>query len=63
MAGPSVWNQALRFSLGNWRISILLLVPGAVLLEIFHAHPVAIFGVARWRSFPWRAFWALPPRN
>lgn len=42
----SVWRQAVRFSLGNWRISILLLLPGAVALEAFHAHPLTIFGAA-----------------
>ena len=46
MADKSLWSEAFRFSLGNWRISILLLIPGAVALEVFHAHPVAIFAVA-----------------
>ena len=46
MAEKSLWGEAFRSSLGNWRISILLLIPGAVALEVFHAHPVAIFAVA-----------------
>ena len=46
MPGQSAGAQALRLSIGNWRISILLLVPGAVVLETLHSHPVAIFGVA-----------------
>jgi Ca2+:H+ antiporter len=52
MADRSSWSEALRFSLGNWRISILILVPAAAVLEIFHAHPVAIFAVAALALIP-----------
>jgi len=52
MTTPSLWSQALRFSLGNWRISLLLLVPGAVLLELLHAPPVAVFGAAALALIP-----------
>ena len=52
MTTPSLWSQALRFSLGNWRISLLLLVPGAVLLEALHAPPVAVFGAAALALIP-----------
>ncbi len=46
MPNSSPWRDAIRFSVGNWRVSILLLVPAALALEILHAHPVAIFAVA-----------------
>ena len=46
MTNTSPWREAFRFSVGNWRIVILLLVPGAVVLEILHGHPLAIFAVA-----------------
>jgi Ca2+:H+ antiporter len=46
MPAQSAWGQAFKWSLGNWRITILLFVPAAVLLEMLHQHPVAIFGVA-----------------
>lgn len=52
MPDRSTWSEAFRFSLGNWRIVILLLVPGAVVLEILHAHPLAIFGVAALALIP-----------
>jgi len=47
-----MWRQAAWFSLGNWRISILALVPAAVLLEMLHQHPVAIFGAAALALIP-----------
>jgi Ca2+:H+ antiporter len=37
---------ALKFSLGNWRMAIVLLVPATLLLEVFHAAPILIFGSA-----------------
>lgn len=46
MADGAGWSQALRWSLNGWRISILVLVPAAVVLEMTHQHPVAIFGAA-----------------
>jgi Ca2+:H+ antiporter len=46
MADKAIWREALGFSLGNWRISILALLPATVLLEVFHAAPIMIFGVA-----------------
>lgn len=52
MPGRPVWSEALRFSLGGWRIAILLLVPGVVVLEIFHLHPVVIFVAASLAIIP-----------
>jgi Ca2+:H+ antiporter len=46
MPPQSIWREALKFSLGNWRISILALVPAAILLEAFHASPVLIFAAS-----------------
>ncbi len=46
MSSRPIWREALGFSLGNWRISIVFLVPAAVALDVFHAHPVAIFTAA-----------------
>jgi Ca2+:H+ antiporter len=46
MPAQPAWGQAFKWSLGNWRISILLLVPAAVVLKMLHHHPVAIFGAA-----------------
>ncbi len=46
MADRSLWGEAFRFSLGGWRICILLLVPGAVILKVLHSHPIAVFGAA-----------------
>ncbi len=43
MPSRPICREALGLSLGNWLISIVLLVPGAVLLKVFHAHPVAVF--------------------
>jgi len=46
MAGQAAWSQALRWSLGGWRISILIVLPAAVGLEMLHQHALAIFGMA-----------------
>lgn len=46
MSAQSAWGRAFRWSLGNWRISILLFVPAAVLLDMIHQHPVAILAVS-----------------
>ncbi len=40
------WSQVLRWALGGWRASILLLLPGAALHEFLHQHPGLIFAVA-----------------
>lgn len=40
------WAGVVRWAVGGWRASILLLLPGAVALEMLHQHPVLIFGVA-----------------
>ena len=52
MGERAIWREALGFSLGNWRISILALVPAAVLLEVFHAAPILIFGAAALAIIP-----------
>jgi Ca2+:H+ antiporter len=52
MTTQSLWRQALRFSLADWRVSLVLLVPGAVLLEVLHAPPVAVFGAAALALIP-----------
>jgi Ca2+:H+ antiporter len=41
-----LWKETLRFSLGHWRISILLLTPAAVISALVHAPPVIVFLVA-----------------
>ena len=46
MPGSSAWREAIRFSLGGWRISILLLLPVAALSSALHLHPVIGFGAA-----------------
>jgi len=52
MPAQSAWGQAFKWSLGNWRICILLFVPAAVLLEVLHQHPLAIFGAAALALIP-----------
>ncbi len=52
MAGQSVWTEALRFSLRGWRLSILLVVPAAVVFRAFHFHPAVIFGAAALALIP-----------
>jgi Ca2+:H+ antiporter len=52
MAAQSAWGHTFRWSLGNWRISILLLVPAAVVLKTLHQHPVAIFGASALALIP-----------
>jgi Ca2+:H+ antiporter len=39
-------SGVLRWSLGGWRVSILILLPGVVVLDLLHLHPVLVFGVA-----------------
>ena len=46
MTDGKSWTDVLRWALGGWRVSILILLPGAVALELLHQHPVAVFGVA-----------------
>ena len=46
MAEQSVWREAVKFSLGGWRVSILLLVPAAILLGVLNAAPILIFSAA-----------------
>ncbi len=46
MATGSDWSQALRFSLGNWRISILFVIPAAVAFKALQFHPVLVFAAA-----------------
>jgi Ca2+:H+ antiporter len=45
-AETTSWASVLRWSLGGWRVSILILLPGAVALDLMHQHPVLVFGVA-----------------
>lgn len=52
MSGHSVASEALQFSLGNWRISILLFVPGVALFKALHFHPVLVFGAASLALIP-----------
>ncbi len=51
-SGRFVVNEALRFSLGNWRICSILLIPGAALLKALHVHPVAVFVTAALALIP-----------
>ncbi|MBI4164179.1 MAG: calcium/proton exchanger [Acidobacteria bacterium] len=46
MAETKSWASVLRWAVGGWRASILILLPGAVALEYMHQHPVLVFGVA-----------------
>ena len=46
MAENRSWINVLRWALGGWRVSILILLPGAVVLEALHQHPVLVFGIA-----------------
>ena len=46
MPRSSAWKEAIRFSLGHWRISILVLIPAAALSRSLHLHPVIGFGAA-----------------
>src|SRR5438132_8799562 len=41
-----LWKETLRFSLGQWRISILLLTPAAVISALLHAPPIIVFLLA-----------------
>jgi len=52
MPAQSAWGQAFKWSLGNWRISILLLVPAAVVLKTLHQYPLAIFGASALALIP-----------
>lgn len=52
MAGQAVWREALKFSLGNWRICVAVLLPATVLMEILHAPPILIFGAAALAIIP-----------
>src|SRR5438045_9694003 len=46
MPRSSAWKEAIRFSFGQWRISILVLIPAAGLSRSLHLHPVIGFGAA-----------------
>jgi Ca2+:H+ antiporter len=46
VADRSNVGEAIRFSLGQWRISIAFLLPAAVLFQAFHLHPLVVFGTA-----------------
>jgi Ca2+:H+ antiporter len=48
----SLGSEVLRFSLAGWRISILFLVPAAVLLEAFHLQPILVFGASALALIP-----------
>ncbi|MGE5326989.1 MAG: calcium/proton exchanger, partial [Deltaproteobacteria bacterium] len=52
MPNRSNWGEAFKFSLGNWRISILALVPVAILLKAFHASPILIFAASSLAIIP-----------
>ena len=52
MAGQSVWHEAVKFSLGNWRASIVVLLPATVLLEVLHSKPILVFGAAALAIIP-----------
>lgn len=52
MAGESVWREAAKFSLDSWRVSILALVPAAILLDVFHAAPTLVFAAAALAIIP-----------
>src|SRR5215469_14735245 len=39
----ALWKESLRFSLANWRASILFLLPAAVVSRVLHAHPLVVF--------------------
>jgi len=52
MPDSSAWREALRFSLGRWRISILILVPAALILQALHAYPLLVFAAAALALIP-----------
>ncbi len=52
MVSRSIWSQAFRFSLKNWRISILALVPGVVILKVFSASSIVVFAAASLAIIP-----------
>ncbi len=52
MSSTALWREAFKFSLGNWRISILALVPATILLNILHASPVLIFAASSLAIIP-----------
>jgi Ca2+:H+ antiporter len=39
-------TDALRFALSDWRVSILVFLPAAVLCQVLHFSPLLIFGMA-----------------
>src|SRR5437762_3116428 len=41
-----LWKETLRFSLGQWRIAILLLTPAAVISALLDAPPIIVFLLA-----------------
>src|SRR6266545_133922 len=41
-----VWTEPLRFALGQWRVSILVLTPAAVLSKALHLPPLLVFSLA-----------------
>jgi Ca2+:H+ antiporter len=46
MAATKSWPSVLRWALGGWRISTVILLPAAVALDLMHQHPVLVFAVA-----------------
>jgi Ca2+:H+ antiporter len=52
LAHVVLWKETLGFSLGNWRVSILLLAPAAVVFRALGFPPVVIFAVAALALIP-----------
>jgi Ca2+:H+ antiporter len=52
VSDDSGWREVARFSLGGWRISVVFLVPGAVLASALHLHPLIIFATAALALIP-----------
>jgi Ca2+:H+ antiporter len=48
----AMWRKAFKFSLGNWRICIVALIPATILLDVLHASPVLIFGASAMAIIP-----------
>ena len=52
MAEQATWGQALRWALGGWRLSLVIILPAAVVLEALHQHPLAVFAAASLALIP-----------
>jgi Ca2+:H+ antiporter len=46
MSDRAAWGEAIRLSLGGWRISIVVLLPAAALFKALQLHPAIAFGAA-----------------